>query len=154
MWDSDSDESYLVSIPLKQGVKRNRNGGYYEPGKQYDLSKKVRVAELYLSRSMDEGGGRPNISKLATDCHVGRAFVTKIEGELYAEGRVIPPDEIKLNMVNNRQLGAGAISLDPEDCFVLSIISQASHTIAEELRSGALLLHWYNRITEYCLSLL
>ena len=40
MWDSDSDESYLVSIPLKQGVKRNRNGGYYEPGKQYDLSKK------------------------------------------------------------------------------------------------------------------
>ena len=119
MWDSDSDESYLVSIPLKQGVKRNRNGGYYEPGKQYDLCKKVRVAELYLSRSMDEGGGRPNISKLATDCHVGRAFVTKIEGELYAEGRVIPPDEIKLNMVNNRQLGAGAISLDPEDCFVL-----------------------------------
>ena len=96
MWDSDSDESYLVSIPLKQGVKRNRNGGYYEPGKQYDLCKKVRVAELYLSRSMDEGGGRPNISKLATDCHVGRAFVTKIEGELYAEGRVIPPDEIKL----------------------------------------------------------
>jgi len=32
---------------------------------------------------------------------------------------VIPPDEIKLSIVNNRQLGAGAISLDPEDCFVL-----------------------------------
>ena len=49
MLGSDSDESDSVSFPLKQGVKRNRNGGYYEPGKQYDLSKKVRVAELYLS---------------------------------------------------------------------------------------------------------
>jgi hypothetical protein len=141
MWDSDSDESYSDSFPLKQGVKRNRNGGYYEPGKQYELSRKVRVAELYLSRSMDEGGGRPNISKLATDCNVGRAFVTKIEGELYAEGRVIPPDEIKLNMVNNRQLGAGSISLDPEDCFVLYQLYRKQPT--RSLKSYVRELHYY-----------
>jgi hypothetical protein len=95
MWDNDSDESDSDSFPLKQGVKRNVNGGYYEPGRQYDLCKKVRVAELYLFRSKDEGGGRPNISKLATDCHVGRAFVTKIEGELYSEGH----DEAKVSFV-------------------------------------------------------
>ena len=63
MWDSDSDESDSYSFSLKQGVKRNVNGGYYEPGKQYHLSKKVRVAEQYILQSKDEGGGRPNISK-------------------------------------------------------------------------------------------
>ena len=56
MWDSDSDESDSDSFPSKQGVKRNVNGGYYEPERQYDLCKKVRVAELYLFRSKDEGG--------------------------------------------------------------------------------------------------
>ena len=40
MWDSDSDESDSDSFPLKQGMKKNVNGGFYEQGKQYDLSKK------------------------------------------------------------------------------------------------------------------
>ena len=66
-------------------MKRNINGGYYEPGKQYDLSTKVVVAELYCSRRRTGGGNRPNISQLAIDCHVGRAFVLKIEGELFGK---------------------------------------------------------------------
>ena len=52
MSESDSNESFA----LNHGVKRNINGGYYEPGKQYDLSTKVRVAELYRSRRRTGGG--------------------------------------------------------------------------------------------------
>ena len=115
MFESDRDKSFS----LNHGVKRNINGGYYEPGKQYDLSTKVRVAELYRLRRRTGGGNRPNISQLAIDCHAGRVFVLKIEGELFGEGCGIPPAEIKLDMVNNRQLGPGSLSLDPEDCFVL-----------------------------------
>ena len=57
MSESDSDE-------LDTDVKRNINGGYYEPGKQYDMSTKVRVAELYRLRRRIDGGNRPNISQL------------------------------------------------------------------------------------------
>jgi hypothetical protein len=65
----------------------NQNGGMYVRGKAYDLLKKLQVAEAYIKKK--EGGERrPNLKRIASECGVSWAFVSKIEQEILVHERV------------------------------------------------------------------
>jgi hypothetical protein len=83
------------------------------------MEKKLVVAETYLHYEQ-LGGGRPNLSKIASEHKVDRWLVRKIESELYAnEGCVVSPEEVTFDMVSRQRLGPGSIVLDQADCFAL-----------------------------------
>ena len=119
MLESDGNEQDRLSFAQRHGAALNKKGGYYRRGKQYGMEKKLAVAETYLHYEQ-LGGGRPNLSKIASEHKVDWWFVRKIESELYAnEGCVVSPEEVTLDMVSRRQLGPGSIVLDQADCFAL-----------------------------------
>jgi len=119
MLESNENELDRLSFAQRHGTTLNKKEGYYHRGKQYGMEKKLAVAETYLHYEQ-LGGGRPSLSKIASEHKVDWWFVRKIESELYAnEGCVVSPEEVTLNMVSRRRLGPGSIVLDQADCFAL-----------------------------------
>ena len=65
-----------------------------EEQRQSRRKKNLAVAEMYLNYEQLVGG-RPSISKIASEHKVSRKFVWKIESELYTNNRcVVSPEEI------------------------------------------------------------
>ncbi len=83
---------------MQHGVGVNKNGGYYQRGKSYSLSKKLLVPATYLEakeKSINAGiGYRPNVSQVACECSVSWHYVEKIEGELLSEDHVLAPKDV------------------------------------------------------------
>ncbi len=105
MLESDGNELDRLSFAQRHGAALNKKG-------DIRMEKKLAVAETY--------GGRPSLSKIASEHKVDRRFVRKIESELYAnEGCVVSPEEVTLDMVSLRRLGPGSIVLDQAGCFAL-----------------------------------
>ena len=68
------------------------------------MEKKLAIAETYLNYEQLDGG-RPSISKIASEHKVSRKFVRKIESELYTnDWCVVSPEEITLDMVSRHSI--------------------------------------------------
>ena len=91
MLESDGNKLDRLSFAQRHGAALNKKGGYYRRGKQYGMEKKLAVAETYLHYEQ-LGGGRPSLSKIASEHKIDRWLVRKIESELYVnEGCVVSP---------------------------------------------------------------
>jgi transposase len=109
------DDNFRASA-VRNGYQFNTNGGVYNPGKNYDHIKKLEVESAILHTQSTVG----NINKnaIARKCGVGWHYVKKIETEMEQYGRVVTPEEVKLqNSIDNR--GAGAKTLNETDMMVL-----------------------------------
>ena len=87
--------SAMANIPpgiaAKYGLSTNLNGGAFNCGLPYDITKKLEVALAYQKRLDETPGmvGRPNKAEIARHCHVSRAFVMKVEEELLLHGKAV-----------------------------------------------------------------
>ena len=109
----------LDQLASSHGAEVNQNGGMYVRGKAYDLLKKLQVAEAYIKKK--EGGERrPNLKRIASECGVSWAFVSKIEQEILVHERVLSPEEIRA--AADRPTLPGAIILTDIDRFVLYML--------------------------------
>ena len=74
MLESDGNELDRLSFAQRHGTALNKKG-------DIRMEKKLAVAETYLHYEQ-LGGGRPSLSKIASEHKVGLRFVRKIESEL------------------------------------------------------------------------
>jgi hypothetical protein len=124
MSESNGDELDQLSFAQRHGALLNEWGGYYRQGKHYGMEKKLAVVETYLNYEQLDGG-RPSISKIASEHKVSWKFVQKIESEFYTNDRcVVSPEEITLDIVSRRRMGPGFIVLDQSDCFALYCLNR------------------------------
>jgi hypothetical protein len=77
MLESDGNELDRLSFAQRHGAALNKKGGYYRRGKQYGMEKKLVVAETYLHYEQ-LGGGRPSLSKIASEHKVDRWLVRRM----------------------------------------------------------------------------
>ncbi len=89
-------EVHRLYFANKHAVLVNSNGGFYQRGKSYAMEMKLFVAAKYLDHKEMRGGVRPNLSRIAAECHGGWDFVAKIERELVKKDRVLTPKEVYL----------------------------------------------------------
>ena len=68
-------EAHLHKIAVQQGYEINVNNGVYIQGKACCHDKRKEVASALLVTQKETGGARPNISSVARQCKVSRAFV-------------------------------------------------------------------------------
>ncbi len=101
-----------LSFTQRHGATLHKKGGHYHQGMQYVMEKKLAVAETYLHyKQLD--GGRPSLSKIASEHNADWKIVRKIESEIYVnDGCVVSPEEVTLDMVSQQKLGPGSIVLD------------------------------------------
>ncbi len=126
MSDSEGDAFDQLSFARRNGVYVNKEGGYYCRGKQYGMEKKLAIVATYQHYQLLEGG-RPNLSRIATEHKIDRKFVRKIESELYKnDERVVSPEEVALDMVSRRTLGSGSSALDERDCYILICLMRSN----------------------------
>jgi hypothetical protein len=64
------------------GLSTNDNGGTYKPGAKYPRTKELSVLEWYTELKEEGGGCRPNITHVARDTGVSRAYVRTIEEQM------------------------------------------------------------------------
>ncbi len=74
MLESNWDELDQLSFAQRHGALLNEWGGYYRRGKYYGMETKPAIAETYLNYEQLDGG-RPSISKIASEHKVSRDFV-------------------------------------------------------------------------------
>ncbi len=117
-------EAHLHKIAVQQGYEINVNNGVYVQGKAYSHAKRLEVASALLVAQKETGGARPNISSVARQCKVSRAFVRKIELEVQDQGTVILPRMLLPNgkKRDKKESGPGARTLDALDTFVILIL--------------------------------
>ncbi len=76
----------IPAIELEQaaryGLSVNKNNGFYKPGLEFDVEKKLRVQGSYQRFQEANGGLRPNLTHVARDCNVSPYYVKKIEDEI------------------------------------------------------------------------
>jgi hypothetical protein len=82
MAGDDINEVHRLYFANKLAVMVNSNGEFYQRGKSYAMEMKLFVAAKFLDYKEMRGGLRPNLSRIAAECHVGWDFVAKIEREL------------------------------------------------------------------------
>jgi hypothetical protein len=68
-------EAHLHKIAVQQGYEINVNNGVYTQCKAYCHAKRIEVASALLVTQKETGGAHPNISSVARQCKVSRAFV-------------------------------------------------------------------------------
>ena len=73
------NELHRLYFSGRHGVLEISNRGFYQQGRLYGMEMKLFVAAKYLDHKEMQGGLRPNLSRIAAECHVGWDFVAKIE---------------------------------------------------------------------------
>ena len=100
-----------------ESVKVNRNGGYYQMGVAYGLSKKREVADSIQGWLHARYPFKINISQIAKETGVSRAFVYRIMKELEDSGDVRDPHPPKAKV---EHIVCGTLELHHEH-FLLAL---------------------------------
>jgi hypothetical protein len=104
-------------------VCRNQNGGYFHPGRIYDLPKKMEVAEIYIEMFWSMYPEKPSRECVAVRARVSPSFAEKVMKELAETGHVLDPEWIKQSW--NKSRGIGSCLSTEEDIFLLSLRLEA-----------------------------
>ena len=114
----------------------NSNGGFYHPGRLYDLRTKMHVGHAYVSLFQENYPIRPSIRAVAKKAKVDRAYASKVIDELVLTGTLIDPDTIKQQRLAER-VPAFHLSIE-EEIFLLSLRvenpARPNYSYAQELR--------------------
>ena len=76
---------------IEGNVQLNENGGLYQHGVAYSILTKLKVAHSICRQQRQSPKTNINISAVAAECGVSRAFVYKIINELQLEGEIQDP---------------------------------------------------------------
>ena len=94
----------------------NENGGFYTPGRQYDLAKKLEVFQVYCNLVEEDFPERPSVRVVAKQARVGPTFAHQIIKEIDRYGGVLDPMDLKEHQKNERlgrTEGVGCRTLTP-----------------------------------------
>ena len=108
-----------VQLAVSAGREINNHGRMYKRGAAYPVDLKLEVADAYQEEAR-QSGKRPCLTNLAKRFRVDRKTVTKVEAELFAQGRVIPPEEIRANQ--DRPVGPGSQSLCQFELYIIMML--------------------------------
>ena len=100
-------------------TKFNKNGGIYQRGKRYDLTKKQAVALEYLKMATQAGSTRVSISKVAKQAKVGWKFANKVVKEYEQSTTLRDPKDEHKEQVNNKK-GKRLLTIE-EEVFLLAL---------------------------------
>lgn len=119
----------------------NENGGFYTPGRQYDLAKKLEVFQVYCSLIEDDFPERPSVRIVAKKARVGPTFAHNIIKEIDRYGGVFDPMDIKEHQKSERlgrTEGVGCRTLTPvHETYLLSLHAE---NLARPLNNYAMML--------------
>ena len=107
-------------LAISSGRDVNCHGRIYKRGASYSVDIKLEVANTYQELVSQCPSGRPNLSHIAKLRKVDRSFVKKIEDEIWAHNRILPPDELRINQ--DRPVGPGSISLSQIDMYIILML--------------------------------
>ena len=80
----------------------NENGGFYTPGKNYDLTKKLEVYQCYCEMIIESFPERPSVRELAKVARVGPTFAHQIIKEVDQYGGVLDPKDIRQHIKDEK----------------------------------------------------
>jgi transposase len=97
----------------------NANGGFYHPGRMYDLRTKLEVGQVYVSLFAENYPTRPSIRAVAKEAKVERTYASKVVEEFVLTGTLIDPETIKQERLDER-VPTFHLSVE-EEIFLLSL---------------------------------
>ena len=100
-------------------LRQNQNGGYFQPGRMYNLPRKFGVGQTYLQLWQLSFPTRPTASELARESNVGWEYADKVISETHLHNEIIDPAEIRLG--KSIQRGVGNDLTPEENMFLLSL---------------------------------
>ena len=74
-------------------VRKNVNGGFYEKGKSFDMTKKFEIITTFFAKWESNYPNRPTYSDIARDTKTTHTSVRRFLREFEEAGRIINPDE-------------------------------------------------------------
>ena len=109
-------------------LPKNKNGGYYSPGRTYDLTKKLEVYDIYCKMADESFPEKPSVRRLAERARVGTTFAHQIIKECDEYGGVLDPKDIQQHIKDQKEgrtEGVGLHSLSSEhEVFLLSLLCE------------------------------
>ena len=140
-------ESHLHMIAVQQSYEIDGNNGVYIHGKAYRHAKRIEVASALQATHEESRGESPNHSSEASQCQVSRAFVQKIEQEMYQQGPVVLSNMLLSNgkKRDKKESGSGTKTLDVLNTLLITLlyINKSSRDCHLMLPSCITLLeHW------------
>ena len=97
----------------------NEYGGFYDPGKYYNLARKLEVHEAFCLLADETYPERPTVRSVAEKSRVGPTYAHKIMKEIEAYGGVVDPEDLRKNKNVERGIGCHTLSATHE-VFLLS----------------------------------
>jgi transposase len=97
----------------------NDNGGYYQPGRMYQLPKKIKVAEIYLGLMEARYPLRVTVTEVALSARVGWDYARRVIHELEFHGFIREPEMIR--RAKNHVLGPGQKLSTVHEMFLLCL---------------------------------
>ena len=105
-------------------LPKNGNGGYYQPGATYNLSKKLDVFDAYSILSLKTHPNRPKVRDVASLAKVSHQYAYKVMKEVDKYGGVIDPEDLKAAKKNKSEnfFGVGCRTLSvAHESYLLSL---------------------------------
>jgi hypothetical protein len=68
----------IPAVTADELLQQNQNGGFYQPGRMYDLPRKFGVGQTYLQLWQLSFPARPSASELARESNVGWEYADKV----------------------------------------------------------------------------
>ena len=100
----------------------NQNGGYYSPGKRYELGRKLEVFDACCFAAEDTFPLKPSARVVAKEARVGYSYARKVIAEIEEFGGVIDPDDLKAAQKEKHDSGVGCNTLMPaHETFLLAL---------------------------------
>ena len=101
------------------GSRKNKNGGWYQPGDPYPHTKKVEIVEIYFTCWTDQYPRKPKYKEIAEKAKVGEHFVQKVMKEFEDTGTLKDP---KKRAKKKQKITVANSILDPvEETFLLAM---------------------------------
>jgi hypothetical protein len=115
-----SNYSYRRRQTIKGTVWVNRNGGYFQPGRMYQIAVKMKVAEIYLGLLETRPDWSPiTVSEVAYMARVGWDYARMVIDELQMLGFIRDPEDKR--RAKNNVLGPGQKLSTVHEMFLLSL---------------------------------
>jgi hypothetical protein len=84
---------------------QNENGGYYQPGRNYDFRTKMQVALIFAELWQQIFPAIPRVADVARASQVGWKFAAKVIREIITTGNLFDPEELRLRQNQSRECG-------------------------------------------------
>jgi hypothetical protein len=148
---STSMSSYRKRQTIRGLVWVNVNGGYFQPGRMFQLPRKTEVAKIYLDLMEARYPCRPTVNETAVNSRVSWGFANMVINELRALGAVEDPEVLRRKKDN--VVGPGQKLSTVHEMFLLSLRTidpaRPLYSYVQELNRHFGLLVSYQSISDW-----